>query len=485
MPTIGELGKTLLDNIGVVLRGGPDQPLPPQTFLTWCRPGIPLMPEDLDFAENGIFSAQTAEGQKMLANHAFSFANLMDYIPSVGANYDNAAQEASYAAKGGMRLSEMYHEILKASKVVHHELTEEEQARLKRCRDFLETTTKVQDLMSGEMTEQSQPSAAVRAYDNAMAEWLIARTNRGNKLAAAQAATGAAGLPAVADWNANHEVYEMQLDLATRKWAAEGYRNMVDQARAIIDQTTLRNMALWKQSLLERYAKGRVAHIDSGSTFPYTTLVPGNVAKSRGWTTYTHTHEHRSISTHQESTTWNAGAGVGFGLWSFGANASGESHDMGIDVNTNSFTLSVELAQAVVVRPWFYPEFFVNRGWTLRPGDGWNFDGVPSDGANPPSGLLVGFPTQVILARNLTITSEEFASSYDQASSRAGGGGSVGWGPFRLSGGYSHSESSSSLTVDRRGASITSNGMQILGFVNHMLGKTPDPLPSIPATDFA
>jgi hypothetical protein len=339
--------------------------------------------------------------------------------------------------------------------------------------------------MSGQLVEKATPSAAVKAYDDAMAAWILARTGRGNKLAAARAATGAAGLAAVTDWETNHEVYDMQVALAEAKWAAEGHRNEVDQARAIVDQTTLRNLILWKAALLDQFAKGRLAHVDSGTSFPYTTLVPGNVANSPGWTTYEQTHEHRSISTHHESTSWNASAGLGFGLWSFGANAGGESHNSGIDVQCQSFTLSVELAQAVVVRPWFFPEFLVSRGWTLRPGDGWTFDGVPSDGGDPPRGLLVGYPTQVILARNLTITSDEFASTYRETSSRVGVGGSVGWGPFRLSGGYSHSDHDTKLEVTQDGATIRTNGMQVLGFVNHKLGKTPDPLPSIPETDFA
>src|SRR4051794_39579667 len=108
MPTIGEIGKTLMDNIGVALRGGPDEPLPDHSFLTWCRPGIPMIAGDLDFAQNGIFSAATAEGQKALANHAFEFSCLVDFIPEVGAAYEHAKQEASFSPQGGIRLSELY-----------------------------------------------------------------------------------------------------------------------------------------------------------------------------------------------------------------------------------------------------------------------------------------------------------------------------------------------------------------------------------------
>ena len=484
MPTIGELGKTLVENIGAVLRGGPDQPLPDRSFITWCRPGIPLQAKDLDFAENGVFSAATAEGQRALANHAFAFSSLMDFIPETGAAYDNAKQEAAFAPQGGMRLSEMYGQILKMSKVVHHELTQEEKDRIERCRKFLQTTVKQQDLMSGEMVEKSQPSPQANAYDTRMAEWLIARTNRGNKLAAARSAQGAEGLAAVTDWQTNGEVYDMQVALAQKKWETEGFRNEVDQARAIVDQTTQRDMVLWKAALEDRYEKGRVQHIDSGSDFPYTTLVPGNIASSPGWTTYQQNHSSVSSETHSEATSWNASAGLSFGLWSASAGVQSSSSEQTANVNCSSFSLSVELAQAVVVRPWFYPEFFKSRGWLLRKGEGWTFEEVLSDGGKPPRGLFIGFPTQVVLARNLTITSNEFASAYRETASSVGVQGSVGWGPFRVSGGYSHNEHDTKQSATADGATIRSEGMQIVAFVNHALGKTPDPLPDIPASDF-
>lgn len=484
MPTIGELGKTLVDNIGAVLRGGPDQPLPAHTFLTWCRPGIPFQPKDLDFAENGVFSAMTAEGQKALSNHAFAFSTLMDYIPEVGAAYDNAKQEATFAPQGGIRLSEMYNQILKFSKVVHHELTDDEKARLERCRKFLQATVKQQDLMSGEVVEKSVPSAQATAYDARFAEWIMAKTLRGGKLAAARAATGAEGLPAVSDWETNHEVYDMQVALAQQRWAAEGFKNEVEQARAIIDQTTLRDLVLWKASLLERYAKGRLAHIDSGTDFPYTTVVPGNIATAPGWTTYEQTHRHTSIATHEESTSWNVSAGVSFGLWSASGGVESSSSEQTANVNCESFELSVELAQAVVVRPWFYPEFFLSKGWLLRQGEGWTFDEVLSDGATPPKGLFIGYPTQIVFARNLRIRSTEFASAFRDTRSHVGVTGSVGWGPFRVSGGYSHDEHDTKMEVTDDGATISAPGMQIIGFVNHALGRTPDPLPDIPAENF-
>jgi len=50
---------------------------------------------------------------------------------------------------------------------------------------------------------------------------------------------------------------------------------------------------------------------------------------------------------------------------------------------------------------------------------------------------------------------------------------------FTLSGNYSHKESGSHFHSESDGATITVPGMQIIGFVNHLLGKTPNLLDGI------
>src|SRR6185295_8250009 len=98
----------------------------------------------------------------------------------------------------------------------------------------------------------------------------------------------------------------------------------------------------------------------------------------------------------------------------------------------NSFELNFSLCQVLVVRPWFYPELFANRGWILNKGEGWTFDGMPSDGASPPSGECVGYATQAIILKDAEIHSAEFVSAYQKLTSETGAGGSVGWGPVSL-----------------------------------------------------
>src|SRR5207302_1298403 len=118
-------------------------------------------------------------------------------------------------------------------------------------------------------------------------------------------------------------------------------------------------------------------------------------------------------------------------------NFASNSQDMAL----SSFKMSFELAQVVISRPWFYPEFFMNQGWTLRKGEGWMYDDFPSDGKIPPKGKFIAYPTTILFARNIKIESAEFVSAYRAYSNSVGASVSVGWGPFSLSGSYHHSDS--------------------------------------------
>jgi hypothetical protein len=113
---------------------------------------------------------------------------------------------------------------------------------------------------------------------------------------------------------------------------------------------------------------------------------------------------------------------------------------------------------------------------------------MPSDGnvpPNGPNGQCIGFPTIALFARNIRIESKEFVSAYREERSRVGGGGAVGYGPFMLGGTYSSAHGETQLDTEDTDSTLTVNGMQLIGFVNHLLPKSPNPLPELKDEDFA
>jgi hypothetical protein len=482
--TLEQLGSTMLTRLSNIVNGGDQRtPASADSFLTWCAPGIPFDPKEFDFAAGGFGARQDAGEYRRLVQQAFNFAQFVDFIPTLNAPYGREGQE--YLNRPSQqRLSHIYAEVLRFSKVVDQELTPDQQAKLEKFRGLLRQTRKVKDLVTDEEKDVVEDGPILKAYNEKMAAYVAERTFYNSKRVAADSAVGPNGVAAVADWASNAEMYWLKVKAARDAWVSGGYRNEVDEMNAAIDQATRRSLKLWKQGLVEDLEKAQMAATTPGSTFQFTTLIPGNFANSAGWTGYNMHHEHTTANTQYENESWTAGGSVGFGFWSFGADASHSSESFHSDYGCESFALSMELAPVVISRPWFSAEFFKNRGWNLKKGDGWFYDDFPSDGGRPPKGNLIGYSTLALFARNIVIESAEFASAYDQAQSKTDVGGSVGWGPFSLSGSYSHGEGETHFQATRDGSKVIVPGMQIIGFVNELIGKAPNPMEGLTDADF-
>ena len=484
MPTIEQLGKSLLGTLNGILTGGDASvPAPINSKISWCQPGIPFAPEDFQFAAQGLAAIADAEHLRLLQKQAFNFACAVDFVPDISGVYAGDKQQTIYRSSEA-RMSHMYGEILRFSKVVQSDLTPQEKEKLEKFRGLMYQEKVTKNLVTDEETKITVPGPVILAYNDAFSDYLDAATNYQSKRIQAMVATGQPGAQAVADFQFNGENYFLKVKNASDKWTTQGYRNEVDQMNAYINQVTQRSMALWKQRLLELYDRASITDLDSNSLFKYTTIIPGNFANASGWTSYSFYHEIVNAHSSWSTSSWSGGAGINLGFWRVSAGASGQAQSSQSNLNISNFRISFDLVQAIITRPWFYPEFFINRGWTLRRGEGWNFDQYPSDGSAVPAGNFIGYPTQAIFVRNLVIESAEFASAFEQHSSSVGGGGSVGWGPFSISGSYSKASGGSSYNMDRQGARITVPGMQIIAFINHLIPKAPNPLPDIPAENF-
>lgn len=483
--TLNDLGKTLINQLYDIVCGG-DGSIPPakDTFITWCHPGLAFEPRDFDFCAKGLGTGKDAEAEKRLVNQAFNFAELVNFIPNVQAAYTYDRQQGMFDTDSQARLSTMYGEILRSSKVVHTELTDKEKAKIEKFRNLLRTTKKVTDIITDEEKEVTEDGPMLKAYYDKQSGYIDAALQYNMKRVAAMSATGVDGKQAVFDWTSNAELYRMQVKSAKDAWISGGYRNEVDQISAYIDQVGRRDMTLWKQNLVELFDEAVINGLAQGQRFYYTAPIPASFATSKGWNGYTVSHETVDSKTHSESKSWKVGGGVHFGLFSVGGGAKGKSSKYNENFAMNKFKLSFQLTQVVLSRPYFYPEFFLNQGWTLRPGEGWNFAEMPSNGGDPPKGLFVGYPTTALFARNIRIESAEFASAYSAYSSEVGGEASIGYGPFSLSGGYASASRDTHFHSEADSKGLTVPGMQIIGFVNHLLGKTPNPLPQLKPEQF-
>ncbi len=481
--TLNELGSKLLAQLYEIVTGG-DAHVPPSrdNFFSWCTPGIPFTAEDFSFCTKGLGGGATVEEEKLLIQQAFNFAQAVDFVPDATGVYNQDPQQAIFRT-AETRMSHIYGEILRLSKVVASDITDAEKAKLDKFRKLLRVTKKTKNLVTDEETEVTQDSPLLQAYNEKMAAYIATAIVYNNARVAAQSASGTNKEP-VLNFTNNAALYRLQVKAAADAWTSGGYRNEVDQMNAFINQVTQRDMALWKQRLLEMYGDAEMTALGPGQKFFYTSVIPGSFATAAGWTKFTMSHETVDSSTLSKTNGFSVGGGVNFGLFSVGANVRHESADYKSNFAVSSFKLSFDLTQVVVSRPWFYPEFFMNRGWTLPKGAGWTYDKWPSDGKLPPDGSFIAYPTTILFARNIVIESADFATAFKAHSSSTSAGMSVGWGPFSLSGTYRHGEQSTNFHSEADAQSVTVPGMQIIGFVNHLVGKAPNPLPDLKDSDF-
>src|SRR4051794_36299801 len=81
---LNQLGSTFAAQLSEIVSGGDAvATMPDNTFVTLCHPGIPMKAELFNFAANGLGSGETAEDERKLANDAYQWAQMVDFVPAV------------------------------------------------------------------------------------------------------------------------------------------------------------------------------------------------------------------------------------------------------------------------------------------------------------------------------------------------------------------------------------------------------------------
>lgn len=517
----------------VLTNGDETVPQSEDNFFTWATPGIPVDEGDFDFLTQGLtgivkkaavteivgvgatpgagggegaapagsveltpamLDQLRAEDSARLYMQAENFARLVDFVPDVSsATNEQFARLNVLNNEGGM--SDIYRYVLRMSQVARTELDAETKAKIEKFRKLLNVTTKKKSLVDETESEVSEPSPLVKAYFEKMAAYEEAALEYNNRRIAALAATEPR---AVHDWAMNANILRNRVKHAMNDWATNGYKNDYEKIAAFIDQVMQRDMSMLKQEYREELEKARLTGLASGSDFFFTSLIPGNFAKSKGWTEFRFTSG--DLTTFSSSTfsskKWQAKAGGGF-LGIFGAaGGGGKSSSSSRAEYKSGFEsahtgVSFEIAQVPIVRPWFKPAFLLSKSWRFDQGNPETKDEIVSDGLTPPKGLMPAYPTTVIFIRNLKIKVGKASGFGDFVSQHtgesAGGQGCVSIGPFHAGGSYSRATVGGSTKRNNQqhwdGQELSVPGMQVIGFKCHILPACPAPLATIPIWD--
>lgn len=523
-PDIQTLMGRVVDTLYSGLTGGTaDLPLPSDVQLNFIMPGIPFDESAFDFAIAGPFAGPTpltlasfreiveslaSDGedrenaieqaklfyQQNLLGTWEQWSRFVDFIPLARYSEDTAQWKSTEIeqeknaekykavsviyAQAGQKLSEVYKDTLENCQIADDELTPEQQATIERLRVLLSEEVEVEDLLTGEKVAENRDSRAMIAYKQYKAAYEAAAIEVATRLAAANSGSVADAII----WNQSGGIYRERGFQALRDWEAQGYKSQIERAQSAIAHITGTSMATWKEALLEELdaIENTVSGV-FGSPFYPATVIPGGFARSQGWTTFEQNDLRSWYKNTTSSSGWSAQAGISLGIYTIGGGAGRAVSKADVDFGNEEFYLGFQYTTVEIVRPWFNPNFFRSRGW--RPNDDFIRDhggeSVHSDGADPPTGLMIGFPTKALFIRNLEIRSSALAAHLRSESENINAGAFVGIGPICIGGKYRQEKRKTDNNYNINGARITVSGIQCVGIMSAMLPKAADPSPDV------
>ena len=211
--TLSEIGDDLITLLSAIVNGGDAKvKADPNNFLTWCT-GLSFEAPDFEFCAKGFGGGETAEEEARLLQQAYALATLVDFIPDPNAAYAADTQDRVWRTSQA-RMSHMYGEILRQSKVADETMTDAAVKELDRLRGLLRSSRK--NLVTG--AEVLIDSPILDAYHQHMADYIAAKTEYNNKRIAAASARGVEGKAAVTDFALNGALYQMKATNALRRW---------------------------------------------------------------------------------------------------------------------------------------------------------------------------------------------------------------------------------------------------------------------------
>lgn len=437
-------------------------------FITWCLPGIPIDPEDLRFAREGTIGkgadeAARARDTALLSLQAANFAKLMDFIPDVRG-------ERIVSFQPGIKsLSGTYETVLHDSKIADVPLTKKEQAELTKARNLLFVEQEVTDPDTGEKQMTTVDTPKMKAYRKHQAIFEKEFIEYNSKRIRAELAVSPTD---VIEFERNGPTFEKRPTMALRDWESAGNKTEIENAQATISQITDKSLLQWKQRLKDRLVFDKKKHPNMGDYYP-TTLVPASfLLPNAGWPSFSFKESEVKKFSNTQSTQYGGRSGF-LGAFRVGASGSKTTETKAVTEDTTNFEISFEVAQIPLSMPYFDIAFLQSRAWKF-PDDAM----LLSDGKQPPTGMLIGYPTMVIFVRNVVINFKELHDSKSEINKAVKGKAGLSIGPFAAGGNYTNSSGQTKSLSKMSEQGLKINGMQIIGIRCRLWdGKKPDPDP--------
>lgn len=144
--------------------------------------------------------------------------------------------------------------------------------------------------------------------------------------------------------------------------------------------------------------------------------------------------------------------------------------DNSLDQATSDLQISFCFCRVAIRRPWFLMSLLTLNGWSLAAQAAGSLSTGKLD-VNPGSFPLL--PTAFIAIRDLEIRGSWSSTDRKIAEMAAAGSGTVGFGPFALSGRYGSDQAGATYTAKFDGQVLSAPGLQILGWISQVIPFSP------------
>ena len=242
-------------------------------------------------------------------------------------------------------------------------------------------------------------------------------------------------------------------------WGAAG-RDQIDSAK---DQLATLNEGQVARAFADAQFRLNAFEVvnELTETFLRTNIAPSDWASSDGssWPSYALSESTFDSNFTTEATAWGGSANVNVGLWSFGGGVSHSDSRQALSVDTTNVGVSFKWRVCPVYRKWMDATLFHLPNWSLG---GLAGPGGIAGGADPMMPLM---PIALVIVRDVKITANWGHTDSEKITEATSGSASVGWGPFAVSGNYSHSSTSDKFSAKATGQGFEIPDIQVLGFV--------------------
>lgn len=350
----------------------------------------------------------------------------------------------------GKTLSETYSSIVNGANATT-EPDPKQQAAYDKAYAFLNKQTSIKNV-EGPPTVSFGPSAIAQTYDDNLTAYITA-------ISGYRAAMNGYDLSDPTDqraWMAVEPGLQNTVNQAWNKWNREGKDN-VEKAQALL-ATSINDAvrhAIEEARILVS-ASHKQAPLTGGLPWLLSYASPSNwMAESCKASKITLRSERLSKEASTEANRYKGGVEARWGLWSVGGSHSYSEQESSQQMQASKFELTAELILVRIVRPWYNPLLFTMNHWNTN----------AFQAGQIPIAAMPWVATSLVVARNVTVNADFTSEDKKHFSSETQTSASVGWGPFAVSGNYSHSQSRDKFQSKFDAGGLHLPGLQVLGFV--------------------